>query len=348
MSLAQEGVRVLLIGTGTHDGPFLEPLPSVARTVRALAERLVSRCGAAPANIRMVLDEPTAEGLARAVAQEAEAARGCLLIYYVGHGQIGPDGDLYLSARGTDRLTSGQEGYQALSLSAVRRAVDTSRATTVAVVLDCCHSGRASLGDRSPRQQFSLPSVHGMYFMGAADSLALAPVDAEYTELTGELIRLLDQGDPRGPRQLTLDSAYAYLFREMRANGAASRGWLRRRLRGRRAAAPAVRAGRSPVAAGGAEPGEHIGGRGPLLAADGCGEGGRGLGAGAQDQVVVGGDDLGDGGQVPLEQVAVTGQAVAGQRGAQLVEGGRPGYGRVLHRRLRTAHRIGPELVRRR
>ncbi|MEU9046581.1 MULTISPECIES: hypothetical protein [unclassified Kitasatospora] len=58
--------------------------------------------------------------------------------------------------------------------------------------------------------------------------------------------------------------------------------------------------------------------------------------------MAVGGDDLGDGvqladrggveggGQVPLEQVAVAGQAVAGQRGAQLVQGGRPRRGRVL------------------
>ncbi|MQS16634.1 hypothetical protein F7Q99_31720 [Streptomyces kaniharaensis] len=96
------------------------------------------------------------------------------------------------------------------------KALSACRASSVVVVLDCCFSGRAQLGSRSP-QQFTLPPAHGMYLLGSTEQLALAPEDEQYTTFTGALIKLLDEGDPRGPRLLTLDAAYEYLFRTLRA-----------------------------------------------------------------------------------------------------------------------------------
>jgi hypothetical protein len=134
----------------------------------------------------------------------------------VGHGLIGPGDELYLAASSTDQLTPGLAGHQALPLAAVREALSACRASSVVVVLDCCLSGRARIRSHSPRQ-FTLPPAHGMYLLGSAEQLALAPEDEQYTAFTGALIKLLDEGDPRGPRMLTLDAAYEDLFRSLRA-----------------------------------------------------------------------------------------------------------------------------------
>ncbi|MFE3263663.1 hypothetical protein [Streptomyces sp. NPDC059215] len=156
--------------------------------------------------------------MAAAIAEEAQRARSVLLIYYLGHGLIGPGEELYLAAANTDRLTPGLAAHQALPLSALQQALTVCRASSVVVVLDCCFSGRARL-TVSPPPAITLPAAHGVYLLASAEQLALAPQDAEYTAFTGELIRLLDHGDHRGPRLMTLDAAYEFLFRALRARG---------------------------------------------------------------------------------------------------------------------------------
>ncbi|MFI2664733.1 WD40 repeat domain-containing protein [Micromonospora carbonacea] len=217
--LAGVGVRVLLIGTARHDGPLLASVPAAARSVEALRERLLDRARVRPANLRLLLDAPDAATMARAIAEEAGRADTVLLIYYVGHGLLGPGGELYLAAASTDRLVPGLAAHQALAVAAVREAVSTCRAASVVVVLDCCFSGRAVAAPPppGPGPAFTLPAAQGVYWLGAASGYASAPPDREHTTLTGALIDLLDRGDPRGPRLLTLDAVYDHLFRAMRA-----------------------------------------------------------------------------------------------------------------------------------
>ncbi|WP_018549571.1 caspase, EACC1-associated type [Streptomyces sp. LaPpAH-108] len=217
--LSGEGVRVLLIGTENHPGPTLTSVPAVSRTVEALRHRLTTVCGVAPGSIRTLLDPADARTMAAAVAEEAQRAHTVLLIHYVGHGLIGPGDELHLAASSTDRLTPGLAAHQALSLTALRQALTLCRAPSVVVVLDCCFSGRAGLGGPAPRPAITLPAAHGVHLLASAEQLALAPEDAAYTTFTGELIRLLDHGDPRGPRLLTLDAVYDFLFRSLRAKG---------------------------------------------------------------------------------------------------------------------------------
>ncbi len=63
--------------------------------------------------------------------------------------------------------------------------------------------------------------VHGGYVLAAAarDELALATPGAPHTAFTGELIRLLAEGDPEGSQQLTLRQVYRYLDRTLPARG---------------------------------------------------------------------------------------------------------------------------------
>ncbi|MFD0392298.1 hypothetical protein ACFQ3Z_03840 [Streptomyces nogalater] len=88
--------------------------------------------------------------MALAIAEAAQQAESTLLVYYVGHGLIGPGDELYLAARTTDRLTPGLAAHQALPFSALREAVTMCGAGSVIVVLDCCFSGRARLGGDAP------------------------------------------------------------------------------------------------------------------------------------------------------------------------------------------------------
>ncbi|WP_328398078.1 hypothetical protein [Nocardia sp. NBC_00416] len=53
----------------------------------------------------------------------------------------------------------------------------------------------------------------------ARDELALAPAGEAHTAFTGEFIRLLNEGDPQGPPELTLRDAYQYLGRVLPARG---------------------------------------------------------------------------------------------------------------------------------
>ncbi|MGW0702753.1 caspase, EACC1-associated type [Streptomyces sp. NPDC002867] len=214
--LSGTGVRVLLIATSTHQGPLLPSVPSAATSLRDLRTVLVERCGVRPDRLRTLLDPADAQTMARAVTEEAQRADSVLLVWFIGHGLLGPDGELYLAASSTDRLTPGMAGHQALSFSSLRQALGASPGSSVAVVLDCCFSGRVSLSGGPSVPSLAMTPAHGMYLMGSAEQLALAPPDAVHTAFTGAVIELLTHGDPRGLPQLTLDAVFDGVFRMMR------------------------------------------------------------------------------------------------------------------------------------
>ncbi|MER5362781.1 AAA family ATPase [Streptomyces sp. NPDC002785] len=266
--LSGAGVRVLLIATAMHEGPLLTSVPAVATSCQDLRTALIERCGVRPGLLRTLLDPADAQTMARAVTEEAQRADTVLLVYFIGHGLLGPDGELYLAATGTDRLTPGMAEHQALSFSSLRQALEASRASSVVVVLDCCFSGRVSLSGSPSLPAFTMTPAHGMYLMGSAEQLALAPPDAMHTAFTGALIELLTHGDPRGLQPLTLDAVFDWVFRAMSDR----QGPLPRRQAGDRsghlviAPNPAV-----PTQVGPPEEAEPAPGRCPYLGLDAFG-----------------------------------------------------------------------------
>ncbi|MGY3676497.1 caspase, EACC1-associated type [Streptomyces sp. TE33382] len=237
-SLSGPGVRVLLIATSTHHGSYLPSVPSVARTFNDLRTVFTEQCGVRTDRLRLLLDPPDAQSMAEAVAEEAQRADTVLLVYFVGHGLLGPGGELYLAASGTDRLTPGMAGYQALSFSALCQALEVSRASSIVLVLDCCFSGRVSLRTAASVPGLAVEPAHGVYLIGSAEQLADAPSDAAHTAFSGALIEVLTSGDPRGPHPLTLDSLYDAVFQKLRDQ---QRPWPRRQAgdrSGRLAIAP--------------------------------------------------------------------------------------------------------------
>jgi WD40 repeat protein len=212
--LSGAGTRVLLVGTGKYaPGSGLESVAAVSSTLADLGQVLMERCGVAPEHLRVLRDPegPTSMGLA--LAEEAEQASEVLLFYYVGHGVISPGGQLYLSSAATDRRPT-RLAHTALAYSAVREAVLASKARSIIVVLDCCFSGRA-VETLSAGEIVDLAAVHGGYVLAAAsrEEMALAPAGQPHTAFTGELIRLLTDGDPRAPLRITLRHVFDALER---------------------------------------------------------------------------------------------------------------------------------------
>ncbi|MYY01424.1 MULTISPECIES: transporter substrate-binding domain-containing protein [unclassified Streptomyces] len=220
-SLSAPGSRVLLIGTGSHNAASgLPSVPAVMGNLADLGQVLVERCGLAEENLRVIRDPANPMELGIAIAQEAERAEGVLWIYYVGHGLVSPTGELHLATVATDSR-SERVAYTALAYAAVRGSLLKTAARSMVVVLDCCFSGRAVgvLGDAE--QETGLTRVDGGYVLAAAarDERALFTPGAPHTAFTGELIRLLSEGDPEGSQQLTLREACGYLERTLPARG---------------------------------------------------------------------------------------------------------------------------------
>ncbi|WLQ37979.1 caspase family protein [Streptomyces castrisilvae] len=193
--------------------------PSLWELAAALRER-----GHVPEeNLRVLVDPASPLRLGEAVDRAAAEATRALLVYVVGHGLVGPDNELHLATCATDDLMDGLS-YKALAYEAVRQAVRRSSAHVVAVILDCCFSGRAQtpLGPPALDAIFEQSLVRGGFLLAstAREEHGLARPGEMYTAFTGGLIQLLREGDPTGPERLTLDHVYRYLNRTLPAAGA--------------------------------------------------------------------------------------------------------------------------------
>ncbi len=208
--------------TGGPGADGLDAIPAVRTTLADLAAVLVERCGMAAENVRVLLDPAQPFAFGEALAEETAAADDALLIYFCGHGLVSLDGDLYLATAATDQR-AGYLAHTAAPYAQVRNAVLESPARVKVVVLDCCYSGRAftTLGNTAGTEATGLSRIHGGYVLTAAGAseAALAPIGERHTAFGGELIRLLTEGDPDGPRDLTLQHVHAYLREMLPARG---------------------------------------------------------------------------------------------------------------------------------
>jgi WD40 repeat protein len=204
-----EGVRVVLVGTGSHaPGSRLPDVAAVADTVEALRACLIEVCGVREPNLAWRLDPDGPEPFLDMVLAAASAATDALVLYYVGHGVLNVAGKLHLATRATVDLTT-KASFQALAYSEIVGALSSSRARRVLVVLDCCFSGRATVPVRS-----------GALLASAdRDEQALVPVGERYTAFSGELIHALREGIPTAPAVLTLHHLYDQLSRTLTRQG---------------------------------------------------------------------------------------------------------------------------------
>ena len=211
-SLAGLGSRAILFGTGRHDeGSTLPPVPAVPHTVHAVADALTRHCGLPADQLTTVVDPRDPPAMLRALIQVADQADDVLLVYYVGHGVLNADGDLHLATQATVNLTRGMASYEALPYREVVQALAMRcRARTVLIILDCCYADRATL-----------PKMSSAILASAdRDVQAIARPGETYPAFSGELIRILNDGAPRGPAQLTVRDVHRQMSDALQRAGA--------------------------------------------------------------------------------------------------------------------------------
>ncbi|MFK0259309.1 caspase family protein [Streptomyces sp. NPDC090445] len=222
MELADpNGSYAVLVGSSRYDSPTLEDLPAVAGNVRDLGRLLMDPTvwGLPPGHCIPITDPSSHEVVLDAVHEAAQRATDSLLVYYAGHGLPGPDGDgllLALPTSDTDRP------YSWLDYRGVRREVlNAGRRVNRMVILDCCYSGQALIGGMSGSVTLTEQArIAGTYLLTAtsANSMALSPPGKPHTAFTGALIRLLDQGLPRGGPLITAPELYDHLLDDLRSD----------------------------------------------------------------------------------------------------------------------------------
>ncbi len=211
--LAARGGRVVLIGTGTfHPDSGLTELGSVDDTLNDLARALHEAGGVAADSITRVPAEADATEVVATVEAAVHSATGPLVLYYAGHGLLGPGDELYLATRFSlsDRSVAGAVPYRT-----VRDLLGEAAGGSL-VVLDCCFSGIAKRPKgRAAPDPFVSAHPRGSFLLTSAShhALSFAPEGERHTLFSGRLIRLLTDGDATGPPWLTADRLHIALER---------------------------------------------------------------------------------------------------------------------------------------
>lgn len=209
----------ILIGTSTYRAQELEDLPTVDNNILALARTLTHpSLGSLASDHCIVLQNPLElRSVYRRLRRYAALAEDTLVVYFAGHGRIGLRNELYLALTDTD---TAELPVSALPLELLRDALAESPAANRVLILDCCFSGRA-IPDLSGTDDAIVDQVdiEGTYTLTAtsANAVALAPVGAEYTAFTGELLGILEDGITGGPELLTFGTLFPRLLQTMTA-----------------------------------------------------------------------------------------------------------------------------------
>ena len=196
-SLADGGTRVVVI-TGTDPGGATG---AAHRTVAVIAACLRERCGIAGHRIVTVVIRGGQDGEAvvQAVDREASLAFGPLLIWYAGPASLDSAGRLCLGPGAAVPFADID------AVLAARR-----RDWPTLVILDCPHSGLARLAD--PEWGLLTSAAPG-----AAGQSSAPPVPG----LTGHLLRVLREGVPGGPPEVSLELACRHVAQVMAPGGQA-------------------------------------------------------------------------------------------------------------------------------
>ncbi|MFE9890594.1 AAA family ATPase [Streptomyces scopuliridis] len=207
--------HAVVVGTGHHRaGSRLTDLPSATRSAAGLAAALHAVCGMPEEQVQLITDPAGPTDVLAAVAAAVDRAEGGVVVFcFVGHGLLGPGDQLYL-ATGT---TSAHNTVHAVPYAEIRNLLSAAPVRPV-VILDCCFSGLAEAAQQGPRRDpYVSARPDGSYLLTSAThyASAFAPEDARDTLFSGELLRLLREGDAGGPKWFTLADVYRHLDRRL-------------------------------------------------------------------------------------------------------------------------------------
>ncbi|MGA5197638.1 caspase, EACC1-associated type [Streptomyces exfoliatus] len=217
------GSYAVLIGSSSYESPDLEDLPAVSRNLEDLGRLLEDPgvWGLPPDHVTRIAEPSSPVHLLDAVREAARRATDTLLVYYAGHGLVGPGevDSLLLALPSSDP----ERPYTSVDFANVRREVlDAGRKVNRVVILDCCYSGQAMTGGMNgPVTMAEQARITGTYLLTACgpNRLAVAPPDEPHTAFTGELIRALSDGLPGAGPLIGATELYEHVTAELRAKG---------------------------------------------------------------------------------------------------------------------------------
>ncbi|MEU9202895.1 caspase family protein [Streptomyces sp. NPDC048332] len=199
---------------GAHEYSNLDNLPSVQNNLVALADAFsdVNVWGMPKGNICTIEQPNTAKDILDAVIDAGRMSTDTLLIYYAGHGLADEYTDeLYLALPRTIpfRLDTAFR-YECMRRWLTGPEISANR---IAVILDCCWSGRALQGGMAAGDALAdSAAVPGRCVLAASASTgkALAPPNETYTAFTGVLLEALTEGIPGAPGVLSMETIYSF------------------------------------------------------------------------------------------------------------------------------------------
>ncbi|MEU7185242.1 AAA domain-containing protein [Streptomyces sp. NPDC045369] len=222
----------LLVGVSTYDSEAYHDLPPVRADLhymRAVLENteigMYNECG--------MVAEPTRAEMLHAIEtylaerQPSETA----LLYFSGHGEFcEADNQLYFLTRDTD---PDDLPGTAVPAEFLERMLQSCRASSKLVLLDCCSSGSVVQGwtAKGPAEGPARPAPStllrptGVYFITASDALqsasAMAPPGSDLgtSRFTGEIVEGLRNGRIKGGGWITPDDLFDYLTAQMARDG---------------------------------------------------------------------------------------------------------------------------------
>lgn len=215
--------RALLIGCAHYQDDFYPQIPAAHNSLSRFRDLLTASelCGWPQDRITIIENPVDVVDLTKRVVRICRETEDVLLLYFVGHGNITPSGELCLALSDTEVSFPDITG---LEYRRVKQALLDSPARVKVSIIDCCYSGRAieALADASATAADST-DTRGVYTMTASDHTAhvvpLAQQENVCTSFTGELIDLVRNGVPGAPEMLSLGALYVELRRRLAAHG---------------------------------------------------------------------------------------------------------------------------------
>ena len=231
--------RALVVATGTYDDAGLRRLRAPARDADDLAQVLADP-DIGGFTVTTVIDQPAQR--IRLTVEDFLDGRGTgdlLLVYLSCHGLLDARRRLYFAATDTRKDRLGATGVDA---AWVLDQLEHCRARRQVLILDCCFSGAfahdakreadVSLQDRflghgRGRVVLTASTATEYSFEGDPTDAAITPTRSVFT---AALVRGLRTGaaDTDRDGQVSVDDAYAYVFDQVQAAGAAQtpQRWL--------------------------------------------------------------------------------------------------------------------------
>ncbi|KUO12313.1 caspase, EACC1-associated type [Streptomyces sp. DSM 15324] len=222
----------MLVGVSTYDSDAYHDLPPVRADLHYM-RAVLQNTEIGMYNECEMVPEPTRAEMLHALESflEARQPSETALLYFSGHGEFcEDDNQLYFLTRDTD---PGDLPGTAVPAEFLERMLQSCRAASKLVLLDCCSSGSVVQGwtskgsGEAPARPApsTLLRPTGVYFITASDALqsasAMAPPGSSLgtSRFTGEIVEGLRNGRIKGGGWITPDDLFDYLTAQMTRDG---------------------------------------------------------------------------------------------------------------------------------